>query len=108
MKNTPIRHGELLLKPVSAKQVKGKKEAHKSFIAAHSETGHNHVIESDVDFNVSTEGLEVYVELFEPAKLVHKKTANKHQTLPIAPGFYQVIQKTEYNPFTGLSQKVWD
>lgn len=105
MKNKCVRHGEMLLKPIT-KAVKGTE--HHAFILAHSETGHHHVLESKKPFVISQTDKEFLIELFEPAKLVHKKSVDKHKTLPIAPGRYEVIYKTEYNPWDKVIQRVFD
>lgn len=103
--NKCIRHGEMMLIPVE-KKVTGDK--HSMFIVAHSETGHHHVLESKKPFTVSQSDKEFLIELFEPAKLVHKKTTDKHKTLPVPAGRYKVVYKTEYNPFLQEIQKVMD
>lgn len=103
--NKLIRHGEAMLVPITDKIV-GKE--HISFVVAHSETGHHHVLESKTPFIVSEVDKQFLIELFEPAQLVHKKTSDKHKTLPIAPGKYKVVYKNEYNPFLQEIQKVQD
>lgn len=103
--NKAIRHGEVLLIPINTK-VKGKE--YTSFIVGHSETGHHHVLESKRPFVVSEADKQFVIELFEPAKLVHKKQIDKHKTLPVAPGKYKVVYKNEYNPFLQEIQKVMD
>lgn len=103
--NKPIRHGEAMLIPIKGK-VGGKK--HTSFIIAHSETGHHHVLESKTPFKVSQTDKDFLIQLFEPAKLVHKKEVDKHKTLTVAPGKYKVVYKTEYNPWEGVISRVFD
>ena len=103
------QHGETLLMEVK-KTPKLKSEKHKNFILAHSETGHHHVLESETEFEVMTdkEKDELFVRLYEPAKLVHKKTVDFHRTLDIKPGIYRLFKKTEYDPFAGLIKEVKD
>jgi hypothetical protein len=101
----PIRHGEMLLVPIT-KKVTGKQ--HNEFIVAHSETGHHHVLESKKPFTVSQSDKEFLIELFAPAKLVHKKQVDKHKTLSVAPGRYKVTYKNEYNPWEGVISRVFD
>lgn len=103
------QHGELFIQAVD-KLPKGEYRAVKQLVAAHSETGHHHVLESTAEFEVMGEvdKTDLYLRLFEPAKLVHKKTANRHKTLNLKAGLYKVWHKTEYNPFAGLIQKVRD
>lgn len=105
-KNNPIRHGEIILQPVD-KLPKQEFKAHKSFIVGHSETGHHHVLESKEEFKVlDMDGL--WLEITKPTKLVHKKVTYQHKTLPVAPGKYKVIKKTEYDPWDGLIREVHD
>lgn len=105
MSNKPLRHGEMMLVPVRTK-VTGTE--HNMFIVAHSETGHHHVLESKKPFIVNQSDKEFLIELFEPAKLVHKKTVDKHNTLTVAPGKYKVIYKNEYDPFKEIIRRVTD
>lgn len=108
MLNKPIRHGEVLLQPV-ANFPKGKKEQHKTFIVGHSETGHHHVLESNEAFKVLTSDKDsLWIEVLKPANLKHLKTVDKHKTLPVAPGKYHVIYKTEYDPFAKVIERVMD
>lgn len=104
--NKGIRHGEIFLLPVEA--VKGVKSEHKTFIVGHSETGHHHVLEAVKPFNVFVDNDDVFIELFDEADLVHKKSFDKHKTLVIKPGKYLVRRKHEYDPWTGLIREVFD
>lgn len=108
MSNKPIRHGECWLQPVD-KFPKGKLIKHDMFIVGHSETGHHHVLEGDVQVLEPT-NLEdgVFFELLGEGKLVHQKTVNRHHDLVVAPGKYRVIHKQEYSPFTKVMERVWD
>lgn len=103
--NKPIRHGETMLVPITD-DVKGEK--HTTYIIAHSETGHHHVLESDKAFVISETDKQFVVELFEPAKLVHKKSVDAHATLTVAPGKYKIVRKTEYDPWSGYIREVFD
>lgn len=100
-----VRHGEVMLVPINEK-VKGGE--HNMFIVGHSETGHHHILQSKKPFTVSEQDKQFLIELFEPAKLVHKKTVDKHNTLTIAPGKYKVVYKNEYDPFAQLIRRVQD
>lgn len=103
--NKPIRHGEILLVPINTK-ITGEKKT--SYIVGHSESGHHHVLESKTPFVVSESDKQFVIELFEPAELVHKKTYDIHPTLPVAPGRYKVVRKTEYSPLERITRAVWD
>jgi hypothetical protein len=105
--NKAIRHGEVTLLPVN-KLPKGSKAVHDLFIVGHSETGHHHVLESKKFEVLTTDTSELYLRLFEPGKLVHQKTVNRHNDLIVQPGIYKVTQKLEYNPFTKMMQRVFD
>lgn len=103
-----IRHGEILLHPVE-KLPRKKSEKHTNFIVGHSETGHHHVLESTEEFKVLKTGKDkIWVELLTPAKLVHHKQVDKHMTLKVAPGKYEVIYKTEYDPWAKVIKRVVD
>jgi hypothetical protein len=106
--NKPIRHGEIMLVPVDKLET-GTVSKHTKYIVGHSETGHHHVLESGVDFEVTeTEKHELYLRLFEPAKLVHKKTTDRHNTLVIPKGIYKRYHDTEYDPFEKVIRDVAD
>lgn len=108
-KRVPAQHGEVWLQPVDTiPELKTKKA--KTFIVGHSETGHNHVLESTTEFEVSEgdDKHDLYVRLFEPTNLVHKKSFDIHETQIIVPGDYAVYQKTEYDPFRDVVRAVFD
>lgn len=109
-KRVPVQHGEVWLQPVD-KLPKGRQaEKAKSYVVGHSETGHNHVLESATDFEVmpGDEKHDLFVRLFEPAKIVHKKSFDVHQTKIVVPGDYAVYYKTEYDPFADVVRAVYD
>lgn len=107
--NKPLIHGENVFIPVDD-MPKGHISKHKLYIAGHSETGHHHVLESRVDFEVIEDisNQELYFRLFEPAKVVHKKSFDIHQTKTLQPGVYKRIFATEYNPFTKVISRIFD
>lgn len=105
----PAQHGEVFLQRVDHAPARPADKC-KQFTVGHSESGHNHVLESDVEFEVMAgdEKHDLYVRLFEPAKLVHKKSFDIHETQIIVPGDYAVYQKTEYDPFAEVRRAVFD
>jgi hypothetical protein len=105
--NKAIRHGEVSLIPVE-KLPKGTKSVHDLFIVGHSETGHHHVLESKALQVITTDKEELYLRLFEPGKLVHQKTVNRHNDLMVQPGIYRITHKTEYDPFAKVTRRVFD
>lgn len=100
-------HGENFLEPVDA-MPKGAVSEHASYIVGHSETGHHHILEGKTKFQVTEFEKKTYLQLFEPAQLVHKKTFDVHETLTVEPGTYRITHKTEYDPFQKVVRKVWD
>lgn len=103
-------HGENVFKPVT-EAPEGRVTKHKIYIAGHSETGHHHVLESKVEFEViepENLGDSIFIRLLEPAKVVHKKSYEIHETKVLQPGIYERTFATEYNPFTKVIQRVWD
>lgn len=106
----PAQHGEVFLQRVTRVPENRKVEKNTKFTVGHSESGHNHVLESKVEFEVmeGDEKHDLYVRLFEPAKLVHKKSFDIHETQVIVPGDYAILQKTEYDPFAQIRRAVYD
>lgn len=103
-------HGENGFVPVM-NLPKGKVTKHKVFIAGHSESGHHHVLESKVEFEViepANLGDSVFINLLAPAKVVHRKTFDIHETKILEPGLYQINHKSEYNPWTKVVDRVFD
>jgi hypothetical protein len=105
--NEPITHGELAFIMVD-KLPKGEVSKHKMYIAGHSETGHHHIVESDTEFEVMLSGAERYLIIKDLAKLWHKKSYDIHETRILKPGIYKINEKTEYNPFTKVIERVFD
>ena len=106
----PIRHGEIMLVPDKIPEQCGEASQTLSYVVGHSETGHHHVLESPVNFEVISdiEKQELYFRLFEPAKLVHKKQTDRHKTLTIPAGTYKRFHDTEYDPFESVIRDVAD
>jgi len=74
------------------------------YTIAHSETGHDHVMERDkVDVyqRKNTKSVDLY-ELFmvvkEPATLEHQRSFDTHETILVPPGNYKVVRQREYIP----------
>lgn len=74
------------------------------FVIAHSETGHNHVMErTNVEAFVpkNTKSVDLY-ELFlnvkEPTEINHLRSFDTHETLLVPPGQYVVKRQREYTP----------
>lgn len=106
-KRVAVMHGENWFMPVES--IKGTSKSMKQYIAGHSETGHHHVLESEVDFEVfePTDG-DRAVLLKDVTKLFHQKSFDVHETQFLAPGAYKIYHKTEYNPMTQHRQAIFD
>lgn len=125
-----IRHGELLLFPVTPEMVSAGmefEEPRKEIVLAHSETGHHHVAVGVIapavagTFDVTAirkqlsellyEHVEVtgYVRVVEGTELRHVKTGpNVHETKQIPAGDYITAQKTEFDYFANVLRRVRD
>lgn len=73
-------------------------------VIAHSETGHNHVMEMDraeafVAPNSSNVDLyEMFLNVKEPAEINHQRSFDTHETILVTPGKYMVRRQREYTP----------
>jgi hypothetical protein len=95
-----IRHGEILLRPVDSLPygVVFTETQVTTCIVGHSESGHHHVLDSDVAFTqIFTFRRELYVDLPGPMRLRHLKTDQQHRELQVPAGMWQVIRKTEFD-----------
>jgi hypothetical protein len=88
------RQGDILLKKIETIPV-GVQPSNDDVILRGEATGHAHRIVNGTIFTRSrfpTE--EMYVEAKVGAALIHEE----HSTIPIEPGFYEVIRQREYDP----------
>lgn len=113
MKPQTVRHGEVILKPVTFLPKEAQlKESTNEAIIAHSETGHHHILKTKVKNAVkiyTTLDGETFVEVGDIAQLLHKKTGkNVHKTHTIAPSIYKIVLKKEFDYFAGLIRQVRD
>lgn len=72
-------------------------------VVAHSETGHNHVIEADPEnvtfFQDPADPLKAYLEvLATDVQLNHLRAHDTHETIQIPPGRYEIRRQREYQP----------
>jgi hypothetical protein len=72
------------------------------YVIAHSETGHNHVMErTNVDayvpMNVKDVDLyELFLNVKEPTEINHLRSFDTHETLLVPPGQYVIKRQREY------------
>lgn len=75
------------------------------FIVAHSETGHNHVIEARPNVNLYSTGdpMVSYLEVVEATDatetlLEHLRSFDTHETISIHAGIFEIRRQREYTP----------
>lgn len=69
-----------------------------SNVVAHSETGHNHVVNSlNALFYSSEDPLVSYVVISEDATLDHERKYDTHESIFIKPGVYRLNRQREYS-----------
>jgi hypothetical protein len=94
---TPIRHGEVLLFPVTSIP-HGHAEKVTNCVVGHSESGHHHVLESDEAFaQIAAMNGDLFVDLPAATPLRHHKTHQQHRELMVPAGAWKVIRKTEFD-----------
>jgi hypothetical protein len=82
-------------------------------IIAHSESGHNHVLErlgegvSDIQIATDSEG-NTYFKVIGEAQIKHKKSFDIHETTKVSEGVYIVGIEREYDPYNDVVRKSWD
>lgn len=111
MKPQIVRHGEVIIKPVSELPKGAVLEVEtKKFIVAHSETGHHHVLTTDLSkFKVYSFNGERYLEVTELSNLIHEKTGkDTHTPHKIPAGFYKVVIKQAFDFFEKKMKAVRD
>lgn len=104
------RHGEVGLMEVK-ELPKGAKlvEETKSFIAGHSESGHNHVLEAVSPFKVFEFEGRTYLDIPLEAKLKHQKEGTEtHGIQKIATGIYERTIKKSYSYAEKIMRRVQD
>ncbi len=70
------------------------------FVVAHSETMHNHVIDSRNAqlFIDETNAFIAYLKVMEPCELKHLRDYDTHEALGFKPGVYRVRRQREATP----------
>lgn len=93
----PIRHGEVMLVPVGDAP-DGATERVTSCIVGHSESGHQHVLDSDLEFAtiVSASGT-LYVDLDAPTRLCHRTDQQQHRGLEVPAGIWRVVGRIGFD-----------
>jgi len=99
---TQAAQGDLLISrieclPAGLESVKPENGA---FILAHSETGHNHVVEQQSVslFRPANDEFTAYMVVEHPTVLRHERSFDTHAPLSIPPGTYRINRQREYTP----------
>jgi len=99
--------GDLLIRRVKAlpANLKAAPVCDGTFIVAHSETGHNHVIDARPNVKVydTEDPLLSYLEVINATDametlLRHLRGHDTHETISIPPGIYELRRQREYTP----------
>lgn len=102
----PVMHGENFLRPITTDIPEGEWQTFNMFVVGHSETGHNHVLDGEVEVLETRE--RTIIHILENTNLFHQKTQDVHETVTLVPGYYEVTHKTEYDPFEKIVRRVFD
>lgn len=96
------RQGDLLIRKIDKfpSNLKKAKEENGVFILAHSETGHNHIIDKNkaqllID---ETNTFIAYLEVTEDANVEHLRSFYTHETVELPIGLYEIRRQREYSP----------
>lgn len=70
------------------------------FVVAHSETGHNHVIDRNkaqllID---KTNAFIAYLNVLEPTEIEHLRSHDTHESIHVDKGIYEIRRQREYIP----------
>lgn len=68
------------------------------YILAHSESGHNHVIDGNCVRVFNEDEFISYMEVARPAQIVHLRSFHTHEPVEVPPGKYRVTRQREYIP----------
>ena len=108
-----VRHGEVILKPISElpQGVVKETEADK-YVVAHSETGHHHVLkvlDRGNPMTVFVKDGNKYIWVQGLSELFHEKTGQDvHTPHKIVPAIYEVVIKKSFNYFSRMLERVRD
>ena len=67
-------------------------------ILAHSETGHNHVIDGNTVRVFEENEFISYMDVKEESNVVHLRSFDTHETIALPPGQYRITRQREHVP----------
>jgi hypothetical protein len=74
------------------------------YVVAHSETGHNHVMERTYVEAYKPKGVkdvdlyEMFLNVKQPTEIRHLRSFDTHEALIVPPGNYKIKRQREYTP----------
>jgi hypothetical protein len=99
--------GDIYIRRVESlpKNVKAMKIEKSHYVVAHSESGHNHVIEArpNVSVFLSDDPMVSYLQVVEATDAVetllkHMRSFDTHETIKFSPGIYEIRRQREATP----------
>lgn len=102
--NRPMAQGDILVIPIKniPADAKPAKDQNGRYVVAHSESGHDHVIEkarAEVYEAADDEFIAYVRALGGGAEIEHKRDFDTHETIGLAPnGTYEIRRQREYVP----------
>jgi hypothetical protein len=85
--------------PANAEVVLAEKGVH---VVAHSETGHNHVMEAEHVTAYRPAGVEdkdlyqMFFKVDQDTKIDHLRSYDTHESIAVSPGLYEIRRQREY------------
>lgn len=67
-------------------------------VLAHSETGHNHVVDGSCVRVFEEDEFVSYLEVSEQSNVVHLRSFDTHETIQLPEGKYRITRQREYTP----------
>lgn len=69
-------------------------------VLAHSETGHNHVVDSAcVDmYTAANDDFTAYIDVKKPCDVIHLRSFDTHAPISLLDGKYRITRQREYTP----------
>ena len=71
------------------------------FVIAHSETGHDHVMEATgvkAFVPKKPDIYQMFLQVDEPTEIKHLRSFDTHEPILVAPGNYEIKRQREYTP----------
>jgi len=73
-------------------------------VVAHSETGHNHVMEAsrvkayELEVDSGQDIYELFLNVEAPTPIEHLRSYHTHESIMVNPGIYRIRRQREYTP----------